>query len=117
MKRPFLILFFYFGFWSISAQGQNRPSITGEFKDIKVGHFARLLESFSGYHFFYDSLQVDSIVINLTVTGEPLDIVLEKAFTNTSIKFSIDQHNNVFLIKDRIIKTDLPSGFFGITKA
>ncbi len=117
MKWLYLILFVCVGvFCSSSAQAQNRPLITGEFREMKVGQFSRLLESFSGYHFFYDSLQVESIVINLTVKDEPLDKVLGKAFTNTPIKFSIDQHNNVFLIKDRIIKTDLPSGFFGITK-
>jgi len=114
MRHSYFILIIFFSFfYSIAVQGQTRPLITGNFKELKLGQFIRELESSSGYHFYYDSLQVDSIQVNLTVKDQPLDKVLEKALANTGFNFSIDQYNNVFLIRDIIIKTDLPAGFFG----
>jgi hypothetical protein len=114
MRHSYFILIIFFSFfYSIAVQGQTRPLITGNFKELKLGQFIRELESSSGYHFYYDSLQVDSIQVNLTAKDQPLDKVLEKALANTGFNFSIDQYNNVFLIRDIIIKTDLPAGFFG----
>jgi hypothetical protein len=114
MRHSYFILIIFFSFfYSIAVQGQTRPLITGNFKELKLGQFIRELESSSGYHFYYDSLQVDSIQVNLTVKDQPLDKVMEKALANTGFNFSIDQYNNVFLIRDIIIKTDLPAGFFG----
>jgi hypothetical protein len=114
MRHSYFILIIFFSFfYSIAVQGQTRPLITGNFKELKLAQFIRELESSSGYHFYYDSLQVDSIQVNLTAKDQPLDKVLEKALANTGFNFSIDQYNNVFLIRDIIIKTDLPAGFFG----
>jgi len=114
MRHSYFILIILFSFfYSITLQGQTRPLITGNFKEIKLGQFIREVESSSGYHFYYDSLQIDSIQVNLTVKDQPLDKVMEKALANTGFNFSIDQYNNVFLIRDIIIKTDLPAGFFG----
>jgi len=114
MRYPYFILIILFSFfYSIAVQGQTRPLITGDFKELKLGQFIRELESLSGYHFYYDSLQTDSIQVNLTVKDQPLDKVMEKILANTGFNFSIDQYNNVFLIRDIIIKTDLPAGFFG----
>ncbi|MBK5272630.1 MAG: TonB-dependent receptor, partial [Bacteroidia bacterium] len=71
------------------------------------------LETRTIFHFYYDPAQLDSLRISISVKNESLSKVLEMAFLNTNIKFSIDQDNNVFLIKDKTIRTDLPPGFFG----
>src|SRR6185436_5761320 len=114
MRHSYFILIIFFSFfYSIAVLGQTRPLITGNFKELKLGQFIRELETSSGYHFYYDSLQVDSIQVNLTVKDQPLDKVMEKVLANTGFNFSIDQYNNVFLIRDIIIKIDLPAGFFG----
>src|SRR6187549_319033 len=110
----FILIFFFSFFYSIAVHGQARPLITGNFKEIKLGQFIREVESSSGYHFYYDSLQIDSIQVSLTVKDQPLDKVMEKALANTGFNFSIDQYNNVFVIKDIFIKTELPPGFFGL---
>src|SRR4030095_5578607 len=105
-----LILFFSFFYCAATVVGQSKPLITGNFKELKTSQFIRELESASGFRFYYDSVQVDSLRINLTVTEQPLDKVLEQAFANTGFNFSIDRHNNIFLIKDKKIRTDLTPG-------
>ena len=111
-----LMIFFCFFYCASTAVGQSKPLITGNFKELKTVQFIREVELASGFHFYYDSLQVDSLRINLIVKEQPLDKVLEQAFANTGFYFSIDRNNNVFLIKGKKINTDLPSGFFGETK-
>ena len=96
----------------MSGQEKNNPLITGDFKELKIERFIRELESQTGFHFYYDPNQFDSVQFNFSIKDQPLQKVLELAFSNTSFHFSIDQHNNVFLTKDKIIKTDLPPGFF-----
>jgi len=118
MRYSYTILstFFSFFYCVSTVVGQSTPLITGNFKELRTVQFIRELESSSGFRFYYDSLQVDSLRINLTVREQPLDKVLEQAFANTGFHFSIDRHNNVFLIKEKKIITDLPAGFFGETK-
>jgi hypothetical protein len=70
MRHSYFILIIFFSFfYSIAVLGQTRPLITGNFKELKLGQFIRELETSSGYHFYYDSLQVDSIQVNLTSKG------------------------------------------------
>src|SRR5215813_11140098 len=94
------------------GQVKTGPLITGDFKDLKIEQFVRQLESQSSYRFFYDQKQFDSVQINLSAKGQPLSKVLSLAFDTAKFHFSIDEHNNVFLLKDRMIRTELPVGFF-----
>jgi hypothetical protein len=112
----FLILF-SFVYLSLPGQEKNTPLITGEFKELKIEQFVQTLETTTGYHFYYDPVQFDSLQINLSVKEQPLKKVLEFAFANTNFHFSMDPYNNVFLIRDKTIRTDLPPGFFGKIKS
>lgn len=111
----FATLFIFFSI-TVFAQNKNDSLVTGNFKDLKVEEFIRDLERQTNFHFYYDAKQLDSLYINLTADRLSLKKILTLAFENTAIHFSIDQHNNVFLMKDKIIRTDLPSGFFGEAK-
>src|SRR5690349_23991348 len=101
MRYPYCLLTVLFIFcYGISfSQARTDTLITGNFKDLKVEQFIRELENQTSYHFYYDPNQVDSLSINVSVQRQPLQKVLELAFSNTDIHFSIDQHNNVFLLK------------------
>jgi len=100
----------------LSAQEKTDTLVTGEFDEMKIEQFVRELESQTGFHFYYISTQFDSLKINLSAKAQPLRKVLELAFVNTNFHFSIDQHKNVFLIKDKTINPELPIGFFEKTK-
>jgi len=114
MRYPYCLLTVLFIFcYGISfSQAKSDTLITGNFKNLKVEQFIRELENQTSHHFYYDLSQVDSLLINVSVERQPLQKVLQLAFSNSDIHFSIDQHNNVFLLKSRIIKTELPEGFF-----
>ena len=60
----------------------------------------------------YDPNQFDSLQINISVKDQPLQKVLELALADSTFHFAIDQYNNVFAIKNKSIRTDLPVGFF-----
>src|SRR5215472_2906874 len=94
------------------AQVRTDTLVTGNFNNVKVEQFVRELESQTSFHFYYDPRQVDSIQVNVSVEKKPLEEVLELAFANSDIHFSIDQHHNIFLTKSKMIVTQLPEGFF-----
>jgi TonB dependent receptor/CarboxypepD_reg-like domain/TonB-dependent Receptor Plug Domain len=98
-----------------AARGQDKEQVlvTGDFKNLSVNQFTNELRSKTGYNFYYDAEQLDSLRINISVKDQSLKKTLELAFLNTDFSFSIDQHKNVFLVKGKPIRTDLPAGFFG----
>src|SRR5215216_4659010 len=101
---------------SLFGQDEEPPLFSAEFNEATIDRFVDELISKTGYHFYYDARQFDSLRINLMVKNEPLEKILDRAFLNTGFSFSIDQHKNVFFVKGRAIKTDLPAGFFGRKK-
>src|ERR1700716_2740531 len=96
------INFFSFSYSGLSGQEKNNSLITGDFKELKIEGFIRELESQTGFHFYYDPNQFDNLQLNFSIKDQPLQKVLELAFNNTGFHFSIDQHNNVFLTRDKI---------------
>lgn len=112
-------LYFAFALLLFSAAGQaqtsNTPLISGHFTQVKLAQLLEQLEKQSGYRFYYDTLQFDSLKIDLEVKDQTLQAVLEKAFKNTGINYAIDQQKNVFISKGVVVQTALPGGYFGNT--
>ena len=116
MRHIIFLLAFLFAYSCLFGQVKTAPLVTGDFKDLKVEDFVRQLETQTGYRFYYEQKQFDSVQINLSVKDQPLQKVLSLAFDTARFHFSIDEHNNVFLLKDKTIKTELPVGFFEKTQ-
>jgi hypothetical protein len=114
--RYFFLLIVLITSFHVFAQEKQTDLVTGEFNELSIDQFANTLTLQSGYKFYYDALQLDSIRITISAKEQPIQKLLERAFLNTGISFSIDQHKNIFLVKGRSIQTDLPSGFFGRQK-
>jgi hypothetical protein len=118
MRNIYAFLFaVFFIHFSVFGQDKESPLFSVEFNDASIDSFTNELVSKTGYNFFYDGRQFDSLRINLAVKNESLEKILERALNNTGFSFSIDQHKNVFLVKGRAIRTDLPAGFFGKEKS
>jgi hypothetical protein len=98
------------GFSKLSAQ--DKKLISGDFQDMNFDQFVQAIESKSGYHFYYNSAQFDSFRVNLSVTNKTLNAILDEAFLRTDFHYSIDQQNNVFVIRRFKIETNLPQDFF-----
>src|SRR5687767_12994782 len=112
-KNLYAISFFILSFaGSINAQDKKDILINGIFENLAVVEFFQKLESQTPFFFYYDASQLDSIRVNIVVRNEPLQTVLEKIFRNTSILFSIDSDNRVYITKGLRIVTTLPAGFF-----
>src|SRR5436190_9572002 len=95
------------------AEAQDKPIlVTGQFEQMRLPDFFSKIESQTSVYFYYDKIQVDSIVVSVTADNEPLSQVLEKALKNTGLRFSTDRSNRVFITKDIQLLTSLPAGFF-----
>ncbi len=111
-----ILVFASIFFFALNAKAQkdgSGPLITGEFTKIPATEFLSRLQKQTGYTFYYDEIQLDSITINLSAAKMPLMKVLELAFANTSIHYSIDQQNRVFISKGATVRTELPPEFYG----
>ena len=74
------------------------------------------MEKQTGFHFYFDTSQLDSITIDISVNKQALPEVLKLAFANTGIGFAYDAQNNIFISKGQVVQTELPNGFFGKDK-
>lgn len=93
------------------AQVKDDILITGNFSNLQLGEFVIQLEAQTPYHFFYKSLDLDSLKINISVIGKALPEVLDLAFKGSPFRFAISG-NSVFLTKNKTFKTQLPDDFF-----
>ncbi len=97
---------------SMQLRAQNNHQITGEFNSVRFDEFIREVEKQANFHFYYDSLQCDSLVVNLKATAVPLTVILDRLFQNTDFHYAIDSDYNVFVTRKYEIHTSLPQGFF-----
>ncbi len=118
MRHTYFLLVISFTLFCSHLSAQEKDTVvTGNFKDLRIEQFIQELEAQTGFHFYYDPEQFDSVRINCTVNNLSLQKTLGLALANTTFHFSMDQHDNLFLTKDKIIRTDLPEDFFAITKS
>jgi len=102
---------------SAKAQQATAKKVSVELKDVTIENFVTELENQTGFHFYYDPVQFDSLRVSLSVTNVSLQRVLELVFANSDYHFAIpEKESYVLLTKGTTIKTSLPPGFFsGIT--
>jgi len=82
-----------------------------DYNQAKVSSIVTDLEAKSGFHFYYDKLLVDSVIITAKIDQKPLNYILSTIFENTGINFVIQQ-KYVFLTKHKSIKPDLAQGYY-----
>jgi CarboxypepD_reg-like domain/TonB-dependent Receptor Plug Domain len=114
MRKLYLLLVsVFFVHLTLCAQQREAVSLSIAVSDADIDRFTNELSSKTGYNFYYDVRLFDSLRINLSARNERLEKILEQAFNTTGFSFSIDQQKNVFIIKGKPIRTELPAGFFG----
>lgn len=117
MRRlPFLVVFgfallYYTG--QATAQQTDPKPVSLIVKDTTIDVIVQELERQTGYHFYYDPAQFDSLRINIVINNQPLQKTLEQIFEHTEFRFTIlaDQQY-VLITKGTVIHTALPAGFF-----
>lgn len=117
MRRlPFLmvlgITLLYFS-GKATAQHTDPKPVNIILTDTSVNVIVQELERQSGYHFYYDPVQFDSLRMSIAINNQPLKKALEQIFENTAFHFTIlPDKQYVFIIKGAAIQTELPAGFF-----
>jgi len=110
-----LLILFLPACYIASAQ-EDDNKIEGDFKGLTAIQFFNKLEKQVPYKFYYDSLQLDSLNVQVTAKGLTLPELLKEVFKGTDIHFLIDQYKNVFITKKLQFVTELPKDFFDQTE-
>src|SRR5258708_5436923 len=112
MKKLYLVIHILLTLsWFAQAQ-QNAPLINVDFKHAGIAQVVTDLQSKTGYHFYYDPVQFDSLRVTLQLTNKTLGDVLTKMFQDSPYHFAISGMQEVVLTKGREIRATLPAGFF-----
>lgn len=115
MKKLYSSIFFLLiVLTTVVAQEKAGNKISVSFQQATIDQLVNELEARTGYRFYYDPVQFDSLRVKLNVTDKPVAAILDLAFANTAFHYAIVQQQ-VFLTKSRILKPGLVAGFFGGT--
>lgn len=101
-------------FTHLHAQQQKR--VTGNFEGYSFSRLMARLEATTGYRFYYDPADVDSLNIDLTVNNATIPQILDQLFQNTDFHYAIDSTERVFITRRVTILTTLPARFGGSRK-
>jgi len=114
--RYCLLLFVGLTFIGLRGSAQNRKTVTLDLQGRPFSELVSQIESQTGYHFYFNNLQTDSVLFSVTATNKTVSQVLDEAFRNTEFHYSIDADNNIFVVKRFKIETKLPDDFFNHRK-
>lgn len=109
-KYYFSFLIFLIAFGSASAQETNKKLITAEFNNTPFESVVKKIESQTGYHFYYDVDDVDSLTVTLSVKNANVNSLLEQIFNGTSLSFVIDASDNIFISNGFTLSSQLGTG-------
>lgn len=113
MKRIYFFIIFLLASKALLAQNSTQKPISVNFKQAGINEFVADLETKSGYTFYVDTAQFDSLKVTLQVSDVPLGSILHMAFLNTNYNYTIiPSALQVFLTKGKAIKTRLAVGYF-----
>lgn len=97
---------------STNTWAQNNPHglVSGNFDSLKIDQLVKQLESQTDFKYYYNDKDFDSIYFSFSVKQQPVQAVLTLAFANTDLYYAVDGDNNVFLTRQKQLKTMLPDG-------
>ena len=113
MKKLYLLIICLLFVKVLSAQNTSGKIVSVNYQHINVRQLVSDLEGKTGYYFYFDPMQFDSLKVTLQLSDAPLEKVLDAAFVNTAYHYAIDvQQQQVFLTKGKQIYTQLAAGYF-----
>jgi hypothetical protein len=94
--------------------GQNLAEklVSGDFSSLRFEQFVQRIEAQTPYRFFYNPADADSIQVDMRVDNQPLRVMLRQLLNGTKYGFAIDNQQRVYITANRLIRTELPIGFF-----
>ncbi|MEO6851185.1 MAG: hypothetical protein ABI203_04000, partial [Mucilaginibacter sp.] len=109
MKKVYLMFVFLWFINSLQAQRTIPVKlITINLHEATITQFINVLEDQSGYHFYADTTQLDSLRITLQAKDQPLERILGIAFDNSKYHYTIvEGEQRVFLTRTKQINTQI----------
>ena len=107
----FVIIFFIGKGQSVYAQQTQVQPVTIVANNMPVDSFLLNLEKQTGLHFYYDIAQLDSIRITLAAAAQPLEQVLETAFSGPGFYFTMDEEQQVFITRGKPLNLQMAPGW------
>ncbi len=92
------------------SQTENR--ISGDFKNIRFLQLIEELERKSDHRFFFNLALVDSLVVNIAVSGKTISEILNEVLSDTELKYAITETHKVYITPKESVVTELPADFF-----
>ncbi|MDR3696350.1 TonB-dependent receptor domain-containing protein [Mucilaginibacter sp.] len=97
----------------VTAQNSPVKPISVNFQQAGTEQFVKDLELKTGYHFYYNSTQFDSLKVTLQLSDKTLNEILNAAFRNTGYHYTIVPAKLwVFLTSDKEIHPLVAAGYF-----
>ncbi|MDB5132744.1 MAG: TonB-dependent receptor [Mucilaginibacter sp.] len=98
------------------AQQGNSRLIDANYNHADITQVVADLQSKTGYRFYYDPVQFDSLRVTINISQKNLNDVLNRIFESSPYHYAFSGSDEVVLTKDREIRTTLPAGFFNNTQ-
>src|ERR1700761_7333325 len=112
MKKIYFLGLCLLAFFQLAnAQDKAEKLISVDFHAAKIQQFVDDLQTKTGYHFYYEQAQFDSLKVTVTATDRTLFAILFMVFDKTDYHFAITGES-VFLTKGREMRPTLAAGFF-----
>ncbi|HWZ14080.1 MAG TPA: carboxypeptidase-like regulatory domain-containing protein [Mucilaginibacter sp.] len=102
-------------FGRVYAQQNNNRLIDADYNHADIAQIVNDLQSKTGYYFYYDPVQFDSLRVTVKISHKNLNDVLTRIFQNLPYHYAFTGPEEVVLTKDKEIRTSLPAGFFNNT--
>ncbi len=110
MKKKITLLFVSILF-VLQVEAQTKQVVSGDFTSHTYAQFVSKVEAQTNYHFYYNPIWTDSLVVNAHFSNTNIAKVLDEVFIGTSLHYSING-NSIYITFERPILADLPIGFF-----
>ena len=89
-----------------------QEKVTLNFDWQPANEIFRSIEQQSGCVIFCNPMETDSLLLTVRCVNETPEVALQQAFEGTPFHISIFEGNYIFILKDRILNTDIPKDYF-----
>src|SRR5271169_788859 len=92
---------FFLLFLQTRGQGQEQKRVSGTFNNYSFARLAEKLQIMTGYRFYYDPSDLDSLSIDVTLNKATVPQVLDELFRNTDLHYAIDSTGRICIGRRR----------------
>jgi hypothetical protein len=99
-----------------SVIAQDFPTVNIRLSQARFPAFALELKKQANLDVFYRPVEVDSVIVTLDGSAQPLNTILDQLFADTQLRYSLFG-SSLYIMRGRELLTTLPVDFYGLTPA